>query len=126
MSCEMEFYMFDDRRAQSDTKADFRKDKFSPIKADVYPQIVLMYLFRDASICKTTYNHSIIMPRRRQIKKSKEAKAHRKAAAKNSPNHSSKAVSGATPGAMPKAASRPACYFLRIPLGEKSVGFMCI
>ena len=65
------------------------------------------------------------MPRRRQIKKWKKAKADRKAAAKDSLNHSLKAVSGAFSGAKPKAASRPACHFLRIPLGEKSVGFMC-
>ena len=47
--CEMGFYMFDGMNRLSSQrnhcllpkgKTDFRKDKFSPIKADVYPQIV--------------------------------------------------------------------------------------
>ena len=65
------------------------------------------------------------MARRQRNEKLKISKAVRKAAAKNASKYPSKNASKSTLKAKAKAASRPACHFLRMPLGESAVSFMC-
>lgn len=84
-------------------------------KADIYPQILSL---------RYTITHTI-MPRRQRSEMWKIRKAARKAAAKNRSKHLSEVVSRATLKAKSEAISSPACHFLRIPLGECSVSFMC-